>query len=395
LVELSVHPDVTLEVLKKCYIPVSHEHPNFTFEWVEAFPNRFWDWNALSRIAPIGFVATHLDYFWNWRIITSITPYDVMIRNVNLPWDFTSFVPLRKITEDDLIFFRVFTPVIPLYKWAHFVKYLPWKVFVVSLDLPWIWEAANVSLEGFEVCDMWVLYRYSFLFDWIKLTVNINIDIINDYPELSWDSEYISWNKGTWTTPVEPVEVSIRRWVAAKTIQRYWKRAISCPSYKICARRLIYEFKDLRPEYYKKRMASVRFFKLSPDAIIPSKATPGSIGLDLHSISNYVVMPGQRVVVSTGLRAFLPDGVYGRIAPRSGLAVKHGLDVGAGVIDQDYTGELRVVLFNHDLVTPFIIKPGYRIAQLILEQALDPVSSEIFDFPNEQQQRGGFGSTGV
>ncbi len=118
-------------------------------------------------------------------------------------------------------------------------------------------------------------------------------------------------------------------------------------------------------------MASVSFAKLRPDAIIPSKATPGAIGLDLYSVDNYFVLPGQRVVVSTGLRVILPEGVYGRIAPRSGLAVKHGLDVGAGVIDPDYTGELRVVLFNHDQTLPFLIKPGYRIAQLILEKALD------------------------
>ena len=76
------------------------------------------------------------------------------------------------------------------------------------------------------------------------------------------------------------------------------------------------------------------------------------------------------MVVATGLRVQLPDGVYGRIAPRSGLAVKHGLDVGAGVVDPDYTGELRVVLFNHDSHNPFIVRPGYRIAQLIFERAL-------------------------
>lgn len=124
-------------------------------------------------------------------------------------------------------------------------------------------------------------------------------------------------------------------------------------------------------------MATVNFFKLHPDAITPSKATPGAIGVDLHSIDHYIVLPGQRVVVSTGLAVRLPENVYGRIAPRSGLAVKHGLDIGAGVIDPDYTGEIRVVLFNHDDRVPFIIRPGYRIAQLILEQALTDVSVNV------------------
>jgi dUTP pyrophosphatase len=120
--------------------------------------------------------------------------------------------------------------------------------------------------------------------------------------------------------------------------------------------------------------ATVSFIKLRPDAIIPSKATEGSIGLDLHSVEPYIVLPGQRVVVSTGLRVSLPPGTYGRIAPRSGLAVKHGLDVGAGVIDPDYTDEVRIVLFNHDSVSPFVIRPGWRIAQLIVEQAVQDLT---------------------
>jgi dUTP pyrophosphatase len=148
-------------------------------------------------------------------------------------------------------------------------------------------------------------------------------------------------------------------------------------------------------------MATVTFIKLRPDAVVPSKATERSIGLDLFSVEPYVLLPGQRVVVSTGISVILPDGTYGRIAPRSGLAVKHGLGVGAGVVDPDYTGEIRVVLFNHDLQTPYIIRPGYRIAQLIFEQALDPVVDCLDEVPPppppSPNKRGpnGFGSTGV
>ena len=147
-------------------------------------------------------------------------------------------------------------------------------------------------------------------------------------------------------------------------------------------------------------MASVTFIKLRPDAIVPSKATERSIGLDLFSVEPYVVLPGQRTVISTGVSVILPEGTYGRIAPRSGLAVKHGLGVGAGVVDPDYTGEIRVVLFNHDLQTPYVIRPGYRIAQLILEQALDPVVECLSDVPPppppspRKRGNGGFGSSG-
>jgi dUTP pyrophosphatase len=137
--------------------------------------------------------------------------------------------------------------------------------------------------------------------------------------------------------------------------------------------------------------------KLVPHAILPARSTPGAVGYDLFSIDNYVVLPGRRVVVSTGITVNLPPGTYGRIAPRSGLAVKHGLDTLAGVIDPDYTGEVKVVLQNLDVNQPFVIRPGYRIAQLILEQCLTP---EVNEVPSEctglvtERGAAGFGSTG-
>jgi dUTP pyrophosphatase len=137
--------------------------------------------------------------------------------------------------------------------------------------------------------------------------------------------------------------------------------------------------------------------KLDPHAILPARATPGSAGYDLFSIDSYVVLPHRRVVVSTGISVQLPPGTYGRIAPRSGLAVKHGLDVLAGVVDPDYTGEIKIVLQNLDN-NPFVIRPGYRIAQLILENFT--VASDVVEIPSENTSltsRGaeGFGSTGI
>ena len=108
--------------------------------------------------------------------------------------------------------------------------------------------------------------------------------------------------------------------------------------------------------------------RLQPTATLPTRGSDNAAGFDLFSAEHYTVFPGQRVVVSTGVGLnALPEGTYGRIAPRSGLAVKHGLDVLAGVIDPDYKGEIKVVLINTDTRLPFVIKPGYRIAQLILE----------------------------
>jgi dUTP pyrophosphatase len=117
--------------------------------------------------------------------------------------------------------------------------------------------------------------------------------------------------------------------------------------------------------------------KLHPAAILPVRSAPGAVGYDLFSVDNYVVLPGRRVVVSTGISIAVPSGTYGRIAPRSGLAVKHGLDTLAGVIDPDYTGEVKIVLQNLDVNQPFVIRPGYRIAQLILEQCVTPDVVEV------------------
>ena len=144
----------------------------------------------------------------------------------------------------------------------------------------------------------------------------------------------------------------------------------------------------------------IQFVKLRPDAMIPTKGTVGSIGLDLCSVESYVIAPLQRAVISTGLTVQIPEGVYGRIAPRSGLAVKHGIDVGAGVIDPDYTGEIRIVLFNLDSKNPYVIRPGYRVAQLIFEKALVDLSvyegTPIYvEDGTGTRGNNGFGSTGV
>ena len=126
--------------------------------------------------------------------------------------------------------------------------------------------------------------------------------------------------------------------------------------------------------------------RLTDNAILPARGTPGAAGFDLYSTDGYVILPGHRVVVSTGVSIKLPEGTYGRIAPRSGLAVKHGLDVLAGVIDPDYIGEIKVVLINTDMRLPFHIKPGYRIAQLILESFVSPEVVEV---------RTGYTATGI
>ena len=135
--------------------------------------------------------------------------------------------------------------------------------------------------------------------------------------------------------------------------------------------------------------------KLSYDAILPTRGSDGSVGYDLYSNEDAIV-PCQagNALVGTGLAVRIPDGCYGRVAPRSGLAVKHCIDVGAGVIDPDYTGEVKVVLFNRGFDN-FEIKKGDRIAQLILERCETPHIKEIGLLEETLRGSYGFGSTGV
>ena len=134
--------------------------------------------------------------------------------------------------------------------------------------------------------------------------------------------------------------------------------------------------------------------KLSFDAVMPTRGSDRSVGYDLYS-SEDAIIPCQagRALVGTGITIVLPDGVYGRVAPRSGLAVKHCINVGACVIDPDYTGEIKVVLFNHG-EADFEIKKGDRIAQLVLERCETPPIEEISIVEDTERGSGGFGSTG-
>jgi dUTP pyrophosphatase len=134
--------------------------------------------------------------------------------------------------------------------------------------------------------------------------------------------------------------------------------------------------------------------KLTYDAILPTRGSDGAVGYDLYSNCDGVIEGGNRGLISTGIAVSLPPGVYGRVAPRSGLAMKNGIQVGAGVIDPDYTGELKVLLFNHGS-KDLEVKMGDRVAQLVLERCETPPVEEIGLLQETIRGEGGFGSTGV
>ena len=134
--------------------------------------------------------------------------------------------------------------------------------------------------------------------------------------------------------------------------------------------------------------------RLNEHGIIPARGSPLAAGYDLSSSEDVSIPKGTRGLVGTGIAFTVPHGTYGRIAPRSGLAVKKGIQVGAGVIDRDYTGEVKVVLFNHG-DEDVDIKMGDRIAQLIIERIEMPEVKIVEELIVTMRGADGFGSTGV
>jgi dUTP pyrophosphatase len=149
-------------------------------------------------------------------------------------------------------------------------------------------------------------------------------------------------------------------------------------------------------------MVPVVFSRLYPDVQLPSYGSIDAIGMDLcayHPYTPILLHPNQRALIRTGLMVAFPCGYYARVAPRSGIAVNHGIDVLAGVIDPDYRGEVGVVLINHGNGS-FQVDHGARIAQLIMERAeratieqTDPAT--FHGLYVSQRGFGGFGSTGM
>lgn len=152
-----------------------------------------------------------------------------------------------------------------------------------------------------------------------------------------------------------------------------------------------------------------RVKKLCQTAKLPVRSSEEAAGYDLTAClldengeprtdispdGRITLLPGERVLIPTGLAFTTPKGTYGRIGPRSGLANKHGLDTLAGIVDRDYTSEAGVILINLGQEV-FVVEHNMRIAQLVLEKIETPDVEEVDELENTQRGQGGFGSTGI
>ena len=139
---------------------------------------------------------------------------------------------------------------------------------------------------------------------------------------------------------------------------------------------------------------TLRVVRQETTAQVPIRASEGAAGYDLFSSEAKVIEAGERALVETGIQIDIPEGHYGQIKPRSGLALKKRVTIDAGVIDRDYRGTVGVLMVNQSNQR-FIVKIGDRIAQLVLIKILTPVVEEVKALEPTQRGEGGFGSTGV
>lgn len=142
-------------------------------------------------------------------------------------------------------------------------------------------------------------------------------------------------------------------------------------------------------------MLAVSVVRLDPELPLPAYAHAGDAGLDLHAREDAELAPGERRLMPTGLALAIPVGYAGFVAPRSGLALKHGIGVvnSPGIIDAAYRGELKVILLNTDPVEPYTVHRGDRIAQLVI-QRVEHIEWEVVDSLDGVDRGGGFGHSG-
>ncbi len=136
--------------------------------------------------------------------------------------------------------------------------------------------------------------------------------------------------------------------------------------------------------------------RLHPDAVVPAYAHAGDAGLDLVSVEEVTLAPGERHAVATGWAMAIPDGWVGLVHPRSGLALRQGLTVAnaPGTIDAGYRGEVKVILVNLG-ADPVDVHAGDRVAQLVLQEVGRAEVVEVEELDQTTRGAGGFGSTGV
>lgn len=138
----------------------------------------------------------------------------------------------------------------------------------------------------------------------------------------------------------------------------------------------------------------IKIKKLNPDAIIPSYAHKGDAGLDIFSIENKVIKSGERKVIGTGISVEFEEGYVALVWDKSGLAGNEGLKTMGGVIDNNYRGEYKIIIYNTS-EKDYEVKKGQKIAQILIQKVINAEIEEVESLSETERGKGGFGSTGL
>ena len=143
-------------------------------------------------------------------------------------------------------------------------------------------------------------------------------------------------------------------------------------------------------------MIEIQIKLLDEDLPMPRYQHEGDAGLDLPSRVDYVLEPGERAMIPTGIAVAIPRGYAGFVLPRSGLASRHGIALvnSPGLVDSGYRGEMSIIMINTDKREAFHIKRGDRIAQLVIQKVVEATTIQVSELDATSRGSGGFGSTG-
>ena len=288
-------------------------------------------------------------------------------------------------------------------------------------------ELGNGSkvLSKFEVMDIPVVMAgRTFKIDCTVSDLLYEVDLILGITWLQETNPLIDWSSGTLYIPDSQSMIRLfGEWLQSKyqtgTVKILYsheeieslKNPAVTEKINVIANPRFWQFENCRSSFsfkgdekWKNRYCTIRVDhpvacnlkvkRMVNHAKLPIRGSVGAAGYDLHAAEKTVIPAHSRGVVKTGISIEIPEGLYARIAPRSGLSVKKSIDVGAGVVDSDYRGEIGVVLINHSN-KDFEVNVGDRIAQMILEQIKTPEVVEQADLDQTNRGEKGFGSTGM
>ncbi|GAA0077514.1 dUTP diphosphatase [Clostridium sp. CTA-5] len=141
---------------------------------------------------------------------------------------------------------------------------------------------------------------------------------------------------------------------------------------------------------------TLKIKRINDKAIIPNYAHEGDAGLDLYSVDEIMLSPGERALIHTGIQIELPKNTEAQIRPRSGLALKNGITTlnSPGTIDEGYRGEIGVILINHSNEV-FKVEEGMKIAQMVIKPVFKVNVIESNELSNTERSANGFGSSGI